>query len=306
MLRLLLLALTMVSSARVFARAPNESEFTAAAEIGDQIGHWVDQQQMKAKRVAIISVITGEPLEQDYASILEANILKRLNVLGFEYAASCSECRSPQLNVEGEVLVIRKGMPDSETMKKMADKIPAEGLLTVDVYRTKLYVMAQANLYRNGTAELIGTERFSAPAVSFEDRDVMFLTTFGGGKVVGITESTYSYTANLMLVEELGIGKGGLSIGGVMSTAGGTLIEVNPTFVYTGRFGGTGFRWAGTLGVGFGMNGSAKGITARGSLEAFLGSWSVVGFEYHYFASDATGSAMTGFWGIHIGFSLGR
>ncbi len=98
-------------SPATLAKAPDQAEFKAGSSLAAQIADWVGGLQPLPKSLGIFNVYANEPFEGDYSSMIEAEITKHLHQKQiFEHVSSCSECRSPQINIEGELLVIRKGM----------------------------------------------------------------------------------------------------------------------------------------------------------------------------------------------------
>jgi hypothetical protein len=306
-LRIAALMLTIFFSSTSEGRAPDSAEFYAAASLGKDIASWIGNLKPKPKGVGIYNVFSNEPFDQDYSQQVEAEIVQGLHKYNFDHISSCSECRAPQIVLEGELLIVRKGMPDAETLKKVSERHPVDVFVTVDVYRTSFYVLANAIAYSVPDGQVVSSERFSAPAMSISTADVQFLVTGGIGKVITPSLDTYNLAANVMLVEEMGFAKGGLSIGTVLGGTAGTLIYTLPTIAFRGDFGNVNLTWSWNVGVGFGLLGSEKGITIRSGLEFFLGSFTVLGFDGTYFLSDTTGSSnLKTFVGLHAGFVLGR
>lgn len=299
-----LLVMEAFTAKIAWGRAPDQAEFYAAADIGKDIAHWIQNMNPKPKSIAIFNVFANEPFDQDYAALVEAEIIKHLSRQDFDHVSSCSECRTPQIVLEGELLVVRKGMPDAETLKRIGERHPVEAFINVDIYRSSFYVLANAVMFSNPEGQLLSSERFSAPAMSVSTADVQFLVTGGVGKLLAPTSTTYSLAGNLMLVEEMGFAKGGLSIGAVTGPA--MLIYTLPTIAFRGGFGNINLTWQFNMGAGFGLAGGEKGITLRGGLEFFLGSFTVLGLDAIYFASDATTPSFSTYAGLHIGFVLGR
>jgi len=311
LIALLSLALFIFSAESSQARPPEEAEFKAAAILGDEIAEWYSRIEPRPASVAIFSVHSNMPLEQDYSDVLETEILKGMSSRGIPHVSSCSECRSPRITVEDQRVVITKGAPDQETLKKIGRKYPVEAFITVDVYRTKLNVLAQAVIYSNPTGQVINANHFTIPALNFSDNSVQFLGLFGLG--MDLSKSSDGSTAavltavNLLLLEDVGFGKGGLDIGMVMGGPS-TLIYIDPTLAFYGRFGLSGVTYSFDLGAGYGFSGSAKGIVGRVGYDLFLGSSAVIGVEAAYLLPMGTAptDAMKGYAGFHVGFSLGR
>lgn len=300
---------SMILVPKAFARAPEDAEFYAAERLGQRISEWIADMENRPESVGVFSVHSNFPLENDYSSIVETELVKGLAEKEFQNVMSCTECRLPQVTVADSRLIVTKGAPDLEVLKKIGERQPVQTFLTVDIYRTKISILAHVVLYENPTGKVIAAERFRIPAVTFADSSVQVLLAMGIGRVfAGIpptTDTGMTTAFSLALLEELGFGKGGVTLGTVMAT-GSPLIYVNPTFGFRGRFGSTALAWALTLGVGYGFTPQAKGISFRGAYDIFLGSWALLGGEVDYFLPDKTTPTTQGYAGFHIGISLGR
>lgn len=303
-----LILLFMIAGPTILlGRAPDSAEFYAAGDLGKQIADWIIHLNPKPKSVAIFSVYANEPFDQDYAVLIESEVIKDLRNRDFEHISSCSECRAPQIVLDGELLVVRKGLPDAETLKKIGERHPVEAFVTIDLYRSNFSVLANATAYTNPDAQVISSERFSAPAMSINTADVQFLVTGGIGKPLSGVTSGYSLAGNLMLVEEMGFAKGGLQVGAIMGGTAGTLIYTLPTIAFRGGFGNINLTWSLNLGAGFGLSGGQKGIALRSGFEVFLGSFTVIGVDGAYFLADtASSTGLKNYVGLHLGFVLGR
>lgn len=291
-----------------YARSPEESEFYAASLLGEEIARWIMKLNRGPMAIGIFSVHANPPFEQDYSQIVETEIVKSLAKSGVEKVSTCPECNTPHVTVSEERLIVKKGAPDLETLKRIGMKQPIDAFMTVDLYRTKLAVMAQVVLYQNPTAVVIAAERFRIPAMSLTDGAVQVLLTFGGGKAIGSGAAAGAMPLGfgLSLLEEVGFGKAGLSLGFVMGPT--TLIYLNPTLAWFGRYGASSLSYSINMGLGFGFAGSDKGIVVKGAYEIYLGSLAVAGFEGAYFVPSASPSTttMNGYIGVHVGLAFGR
>jgi len=232
---------------------------------------------------------------------------------GINKVFSCTECRQAQVSVQDDKLILSKGNPDLETFKKLGQNYNTETFLVVDIFRTKLNIVAQAVLYQNATGTVVAAERFTIPAISFSDSSVQVLLTYGLGEIIGTktngaSSSGFSSAGNLMLLEEVGFGKAGLDLGAVMGANGsGTMIYINPTLAFRGHFGTSGVGWSLMLGAGYGFVGADKGLVARGGYEVYLGQLAVLGAEANYLiGSSGMTSQLPGYAGFHVGIAFGR
>ncbi len=291
-----------------FARPPEESEFVAAGILGDDIAAWFHDIEPRPKSLGLFSLRSNSPLDQDYSAIVESEIYKGLSRRSVTNVMSCSECRVPQISVQEDRLVITKGVPDVETLKKIGLKYPVESFMTVDIFRSKLTVVAQVVLYASPSGEVIKAERFTVSALNFADAAVQVTATYGPGKIVGTgaDSSKLQMAANLSLLEEVGVGKAGLTLG-AMFGGSTTIIYVNPTLSLRGRYGNSALAYSVNLGVGYGIAGEARGISVGGSYDIYMGSLTVFGVEGLYLSSlTSTTSPFGGYVGFHLGISIGR
>jgi hypothetical protein len=300
----------LLASSLGFAKPPEEAEFHAAGVLGDRIGSWIGGLDQRPTSVGIFYVHTNAPLEPEYEGVVEAEIMKGLSKEGIGRVFACSECRAAAVNVQDDKLIISKGNPDLETFKRLGQNYNTDTFLVVDLFRTKLNVVAQAVLYQNGTGSVVSAERFTVPALTFSDSSVQVLLTYGMGQVLkssGGTSTGFSSAANIMLLEEVGFGKAGLDLGAVLGANGaGTLIYINPTLAFRGHFGATGIGYSLMLGAGYGFVGSSKGLVGRMGFETYLGQLAVLGVEGCYLVSQGTTPTLPGYVGFHVGIAFGR
>ncbi len=308
-MKLLLMVIAFLCHFRAFARPPEEAEFLAAKIGAEEIAEWIVDIKDVPRSISVFSVKVNEPLEQDYGAIVENEILKYLKIKGIDKVSSCLECRSLQVGVSGENLIIQKGAPDLDTLKKIGANQAVDAFLIIDVYRTKLAIVMQATIYKNPTATVIAAERFRIPALSFTDAAVQVLITLGEGKILDLSRTLVdpglTPSISIHLLEELGIGKGGIGIGAIL--CGSTLIFLEPTYSFRNRIGSSGLGWSLNLGAGFGIYGQSQGVAVRGALEFYIGSITVIGAEFHYFSPlNNTRADYSTYAGVHLGLSFGR
>lgn len=308
----LIASIGILFSVAAHAKGPDEAEFVAAGTLGDRIGGWIGGLENRPSSVGIFSVHSNAPLDQDYSAIVETEIMKALAKEGVNKVFACTECRSAQVSVQDDKLIISKGNPDLETFKKLGQSYNTETFLVVDIFRTKLNIVAQAMLYQNATGTVVSAERFTIPTISFSDTSVQVLLTYGVGTILGNnaagSSAGYSSAGNLMLLEEVGFGKAGLDLGAVLGANGaGTLIFIDPTLAFRGHFGSSGVGWSFMLGAGYGFVGSAKGVVVKGSYEVYLGQLAVLGAEALYLlGSSSVTPTLPGYAGFHVGIAFGR
>ena len=303
----LALALATVSSMS-YARPPDDAELKAAPLMAQEVAKWIRRLSNAPKSVGIFNIFSNTPLDQDFSSMLEAELITAMKREEIADVSSCSECRTPQIVLQGEKLIIRKGTPDAETLEKLGERHPVEAFLTLDINRTSFYLVGSATLYQNPSGSVLAAERFEIPALKLDESSVQILITGGIGNAIGgPAGAPFSTAFGLGIYEELGFGKGGLTLGTVLGGTAGTLMYANPSISFRGRFGVSAVTWSFNLGAGLGLLGGAKGIALRGAYDVYLGSWALVCVEGIYYIPEAgTTPTMTGFAGLHLGFSIGR
>lgn len=291
------------------ARPPEEPEINAARAIGERVAEWIEEMEKRPYSVAIYSVHTNYPLEQDYSTLVETEVLKALTDKKFEKVVSCTECRTPHVAVRDDKVVVTKGAFDVETMKKVGLKQQVEVFVVLEVFRTKLSVVAEAALFQNGTGNLLSAERIKVPALNISDAAAQFLILLGPGKEFGSRVSSsagMSTSADLMLLEDIGFAKAGLDLGGVFGGQN-TVFYLDPTLSFRGRFGNSYLGYGLSLGIGYGFATGAKGLAFRGAYDLFLGTLGVLGVGGIYFLPDKSGvNTFSSFLGFHVGIAIGR
>lgn len=301
--------ITFLSSSLAYSGTPDESEFQAASSMGYGIAKWISKLTPPPQSVAVFAVHANAPLDDDYAGIIENETMKSMIRRGILQVSSCAECRSPQIRVEENRVIVSRGTQDKELIKNMSKIYAVDAFLVIELYRTKLSVLAQAMLYSSQTGVLIAGEEFKEPALNFNDASVQVLLSFGPGKLLsgkGASTTAIPLAGNLLLLEELGFGKGGLNFGSVFGGPS-TFIYMNPTLAFRGKFAASTLFWSLNIGIGYAFTSEAKGISFRGAWEFYLGSLTVVGVEAMYFyPSQSVTSTFGTYGGFHIGISLGR
>jgi hypothetical protein len=295
-------------SAKSFARPPEESELLAAGHLAEDMAEWIRDLEVQPASIGIFSVHANPPLEQDFAQIVETNLIRTLAEKGFPNVSSCAECRSPNVTVQDDKIIVARGAPDIEHMKKIGKTQSVSSFLIIEIYRTNLSLFAQATLYENPSGKVLGAERFKVTALNFKDASVQVLLQLGSGKALsgkGSGTAGFLTSANLLLLEELGFAKGGLNVGGIFG--GANLFYLNPTIGFRGRFGSSVMSYGIHFGVGYGLASESRGISMRGAYELHLGTLAILGAELTYFIKDkSSATPLTCYAGFHVGIALGR
>lgn len=310
------LVLMFCMPAAVAQASPSESELQAAVILGTDVGIWFEALPNRPRSVGIFSVRISAPLDPEYSTIIEAEVVKNMRQAAPQtQILSCLECRTPQVKVVGDRLTITKGSPNLESMQELAKKTGAETFLALDVFRTRLSVQVQATIYQASSAEIITTEQFKIPALNLNDASMQISLMAGpglpfGGRELGSGESAEALGANFMILEELGFGKGGLNIGAVFAGGQGQMFYAVPTLGWRGRFGSSAVHTLFDVGLGYGFaNDSAKGIAASLGYAVFLGSITSIGLRSALLlplSAPNTAQPLLGGVTLQIGLSLGR
>ncbi|MGE4233683.1 MAG: hypothetical protein AB7F43_10170 [Bacteriovoracia bacterium] len=312
-LSILALLLQLFLTRFAHARPPGESEFLAANLTAEEIAIWIEKIESRPRSVGIFSVRVSTPLESDYGSIIETEVLKQLRSRNLMTVIGCPECKVPRVKVSGDRIVITKGAPELDAFKELGRKLSVESFLVIDVYRTSLSVITNATLYQTSSGEVISAERFKVPALDFSNSAMQFMMLAGpgftlGGKSLSPNDSSFPLLANILILEELGFGKGGLNLGGIFAGDQGSLFYVQPTIGWRGRFGATAISSLFRVGAGFGLQGKDRGASAQITYDIFIGSFTVVGLDAVGFVPvrSPNSQSFNGYLGLHMGLSLGR
>lgn len=290
----------------------SEAEFLAASLGGEEISGWIQEFNPRPNSLSIFAVRTKPPLAEDFAGVLETEVYKNLTRLADFRVQSCPDCKTPMLKVAGDRLVITKGTPDIETLKQRGRDAQVEGFLVIETFRTTMAVVIVANLYQTSSGEIIGSKTFRIPALSIGPSASMILVNAGLGLVIGGKSSKAGgappLSMSIALLEELGFGKGGLTVGGVVTSANGAMAYLMPTLGWRGRFGSSAIYSLSTVGLGYGQAGAA-GVSSRVTYDLMIGSFTNIGLEAVGLVpiqQKKSSKGFAAFAGLHIGFILGR
>jgi len=295
--------------------SPGEAELVAASLTGEEISIWLEKLPGRPASIGIFGIQVSAPLEQGYSSVLEAEILKYTKERKLIQVMSCLECRSTQTKVEGDHLIVTKGAPNIENLRELGKKYGTEAFLSLEVFRTAFSVFTQVTLYQASNGEIIAVERFKVPAFELSHRAMQFLLVGGPGRTFGYaptqTEDSIPYSINLLALEELGFGKGGLAVGGIFAHDAGNLGYIAPTLGVRSRFGATTISSLASVSTGFGFTGEKGGVAVRAAYDLFIGTFTVVGVHGVYLFSvkgvaTPEKDTLSGYAGLHIGLALGR
>lgn len=299
-------------SATASADPQSEADIQAARIIGEKVAAWLADMPEKPGMVGIFQVKASTPLSTEYAQLVETEIVRAAKQHATLKVLSCLECRTPQVKVDGDNLVVSKGVPDLETLRAFGTRNGARAFLVLNLFRTKFSAYAEATLHRTDNAEIMALEQFRVPA--FDLGRSSFLLGFEGGigRILGprSSDSYVPFSLAIEGLEELGFGKGGLVAGAIVAGPSGNLGFIIPTIALRTGFGATPMHSLTSIGAGFGMTGSKAGIALRGAYDLFIGSFTFVGIDATYLFPisgiiENGKSTLNGFVGLHIGVALG-
>ena len=312
---LFFVAITLATTQPARAEATSEAEVLAAEVTSERISSWLAELPNRPGNIAIFSIRSAAPLNAAYASLLEAELTRAIKKKNTVTLSVCLECRAPQVRAEGENLVITKGMPDADAMRELAKKTGTQSFLLLNIFRTPFALVSEATLHKAETGEILAVEQFRVPAFELGNASLLLMLEGGVGRLIGGRPTkgseTFPFTLGVTALEELGFGKGGLSVGGVFAGDNGNLLYIAPTVGLRGRFGATPVTSLTSLGAGFGYTGEKAGLALRGTYDIFIGTFTVLGFDAVYLVPisglvDATKPTMSGYVGIHLGIAIGR
>ena len=316
MLRVLAAVAAMILwQAQAWAKSPTEAEFLAASIVADDLAHWVANLPTRPTSLGVFYVRTNAPLDSEFAGALESILVQALQANANLQVSVCAECRTPQVEVREDRLIVRRGAPDQKAFLQFGKLLGVDSFLTVDVYRTPISLMMNATIYQASSGQIVGSEQFRAPAVEWSDSAMQVLIAAGpafvtGGKTVDSNTRDFSFSGSLSLLEEIGQGtKGGLTLGGVGAGGQGALLYATPVLGWRGRFGKSGVQTLKSGGLGFGYSNDAGGVAGRLGYDIFVGSFTNIGADVvGLFPVNAPSGArpVNAAFGIHLGFSVGR
>jgi hypothetical protein len=298
------------------AYAAKEGDLLAAETLANDLKEWVLKAPNRPTSIAIYSTKFKPGVSSDFPEFLETKILSSIREFGEIKVVQCFECRTVQLELLEDHLVVKKGLADQKAMREMAAKLGVDHFLVLDIYKTKLAVFLQAMLYNAATGEVTESQTFRAPSIDWYESAMLINLNFGpglpsGGKdYKGKDTEQFGVTGNLMVLEEIGFGKGGIIANYTSHGQKGYLGMLAPALGWRGYFKGSNLYSLRTLAIGFGESNSTKGLAFNFGYDIFIGSFTTVGFAGTGFLGSATNSdagsqPITSVLSAHIGFNFG-
>ncbi len=292
----------------------SESEFLASRLLGEEIAIWANGHKNEIKSLAVFIVRATPPLDSSFADVLETEIFSSMKKLQGIVVNACHQCRAPTVQVEGSQLVISRGIPDDKALRDIAKKLGADALLTVQAGRTNTLVHTQATIYSTGSASIIDAESFRVPSIDVSGAGTQIILMAAPGMTIGGNDdpdaSAPPISGNIMILEELGFGKAGITTGAIITKGNGNLAYLMPTVGWRGRLFGGATQSLTSVALGYAVGKTKSGILVRTAYDLFIGTFTNIGLEAAYLVPISTrstsGEAFDGFLGLHLGISFGR
>ncbi len=310
-----LIGLLGAGLAHVSHALPNESDIDAVNEAGEMLADWWKSQTIpKPKSIAILSVNVSENLDVNFSKISETIILNSLAKDNITKVVLCHECRSPQITVKDDRLIITKGVPDRQTLIDIAKKLEVESFLSAEVVKTALTLKVQVNVVQVSTGTVVAAETFAVSNVSIGDSSFQFL--LGGGIHYEITPLAIvpaylgvPIAGDISWLEQVGkYTKAGINAGGIFLGPSGNFGYIMPTIGWKIRLGRSAFAIYPSIQAGLGLRNYAVGISSGASIDILLGRFFFVGAKSVAFfpLHQAQIRKFSIYPGFHFGVIFGR
>lgn len=250
-----------------------ETHIYTATGLGADIADWILSMNPRPNSIAILDVRSKNPLNANFSSVLETEVLQGLSKAEDIRVLSCFECRAARASVVGEQVVISKGVPSMEDFKKTAQKLGAEAFLLIEARRATTSIAASVEMY-SGAGNVIGSRNFTQQVLDLDGGSAMLGFVAAVGETIGgkdVENGNPSGGADVFLLQELGGGrKGGVLIGAFGGNGGGAGY-VMPTLGWLHRKSFLDLQGMAMVGLGPGGSNKGFGIAARASYQLFVG-----------------------------------
>jgi len=308
-----MIALLLLSLFSSPSHATTLGEFAAMETLGHEIGAWVNNLNPAPSSTTIFSVEMNQPLEERLKPIFLTDLTREITQSKKIKVFQCSECHAPRLHVEGDRLIVTKDALDQSDLVELGKQIGTDSFMKIVLFRSSFSIMAQATLISAKDGEMIAAESFKIPNLDFSDASVQM--TIGVGPAFGFSGTSlnggnsFPLNANLSIMEEVGIGKGGLAIGGFFGFERINPIYVAPSIAFRNQFANSRLYGLTHIDLGYGYSSVDKGVIANLGYYLFLSSFSFV-HASTFFMIPAIGGGGSGQFvsagSVDIGFSLGK
>lgn len=305
-------AATMFTAVGHAEKVTQEGDILASEVTSQGLSNWIGEMNEKPSSVAIFATKAKAGVDADYPELLENRVLGGLKENTDLKVVQCFECRSLQLQMLDDRLVVKKGIVDAKTLQSLGGKLGVETVLVMDVYKTKLALFTQAMLYDVGSGELRASTLIRAPTLGWYESAMLIMfsggpVVLGGGNVSSVPEDTFGAGFNLMVLEEIGFGKGGLGAHAIAHPTKGYLTMIGPVLAWRGYYKGSNIYSLKSIELGLGDTNGAKGIGGRVAYDVFIGSFTNVGLSFAGVSANSKESdkPINFAVGLHAGFNFG-
>lgn len=301
---------SLMTSPLLASKGESISIQIAVESNADRLAAWVLENQYKIKSLAIFNVQVSHDLDKSNADFFEARFLETLRKDPSLKIVSCRECRSPQIRVAGDQLVIERGGPEKETIQKLAQKYGVQSFIEVYLRKTSTSIVLSAKVFDGNGLEII--DGITLSGAHYEVNDSAFNLIFNIGSGIGVggddDEPPTPFLGEISFVETFDSShKFGFSVGGG-SVNRRYLAYVAPSMFWkTGQK--TNFNKIWGVGVGVGATDDAWGVLLKGSFDMFYGNLFGGGFNLKVLAplqkEQNAQDLLNATIGFHVTFKLG-
>src|SRR5688500_6328576 len=127
-----LMSFLLISTGLQRAEA-GEGDLLAATETAQDISNWLHKLKNPPKSVCVFSIKLTSSLDSGFSNVIEAELVKYIQSENTIRVVNCPECRTPQLKVKGDRILITKGAPDLSTLIDLGRRQEVESFLSIEV-----------------------------------------------------------------------------------------------------------------------------------------------------------------------------
>jgi hypothetical protein len=312
-IRFVLFILGLSLCGPAWSKTLTETELLAGTMTAEQIGDFLGGLERKPTNLAIFQIKLSNGMDPSLGEYLEGEINRVLRDSQSISMIQCNECRTPQIEVREDKLVVKRGSPDNETLAKIGKQLGVDSFLAVDVFRTKFSITTNVNLVQASDGSVLYSKQVKVPALDWSDDGLQIIIAGGpaqtsGGLSADSTQNKFSTAGHFFLFEEVGFGKAGFGVSSISGPTG-NLVTLTPAVAWRSRFGTTGIYSLKTLGVGFGTSDGLGGVAFRADYSLMLGSFTTLGINFTQFSPigpKEDHKPISSSVNLYVGFSLGR
>lgn len=295
------------------AKALTETELLAGTLTAEQIGDNLASLPKIPTNTAIFSIKLSSGIDPSFGDYLESETNRILRENHSISLVQCFECRSPQIEVRDDKLVVKKGAPDVATLAKLGKQLTVDSFIKMEVFRTKFSITTEITLLQASDGAILYTNQIRVPALDWTDDGLQLILGLGPAQTTGGYQDApdpnrYSTIGHLFIYEEVGFGKAGFAISSLNGSLG-KLYTLTPAVGWRARFGTTGIYSLKSLGLGFGTSDGITGGVVRLDYALMLGSFTALGVNWTGFSpfgnKDNKAPILSTF-NFYVGFNFGR